>query len=553
MPEEKVGTIEKRYGGEGDDIFIFAGSQYGSFQAANQARQRALERAAEDKPETPATDEPEKKYYGDDEKWGEVEPGAETYSLVTGKDQDVASSGNTYKVGTGPNPDLKAGTYNPDQARQQVSQQRASGTLKKPTPPTLKKADIKSDPDEFLTTANKLLEGTKRVTAAKAKEEGLDVRKPQEFDVRQAEATRVAGQERTTDAQQLDEPTYEIDDLTQTVSEKAIAQAQTEALDQKALVQYQLEQLYSGFKDGNIPPWASGPARKASQIMLQRGLGSSSMAAAAISQSIQEGAMPIAQADAQSYATIQLQNLSNKHQTVLANAATYAAMDRANLDARTTAAVTNAQNFLAIDTANLSNRQQSEVFNAQAHNQFMLSDQASDNAMEQLNTKNQVDIDRFFSQLGVQIDEANSARNSALRQFNTDQENTVEIFNTKTSDQRERFNSEMKSQIEAANTQWRRQITTINNANQNAVNQFAAQSTLTYDLTEYQQLWQQYRDDAARIFSTTENDRDRAVNVAIAQLSSDDSSANRKAASRNALISGIGSIAGSLLGGWMKG
>ena len=61
MPEEKVGTIEKRYGGEGDDIFIFAGSQYGSFQAANQARQRALERAAEDKPETPATDEPEKK------------------------------------------------------------------------------------------------------------------------------------------------------------------------------------------------------------------------------------------------------------------------------------------------------------------------------------------------------------------------------------------------------------------------------------------------------------------------------------------------------------
>ena len=133
-------------------------------------------------------------------------------------------------------------------------------------------------------------------------------------------------------------------------------------------------------------------------------------------------------------------------------------------------------------------------------------------------------------------------------QFDADQENTVNIFNTKTADQRQRFNSEMKSQIQAANTQWRRQITTINNANQNAVNQFAAQSTLTYDLTEYQQLWQKYRDDAARIFSTSENRKDRETNIAIAQLSSDDSRANRKAASKNQLISAIGSIAGTVLG-----
>jgi len=107
----------------------------------------------------------------------------------------------------------------------------------------------------------------------------------------------------------------------------------------------------------------------------------------------------------------------------------------------------------------------------------------------------------------------------------------------------------MQAQIEASNTQWRRQITTINNATENAVNQFAAQSTLTYDLTEYQQLWQQYRDDAARIFSTSENAKDRETNIAIAQLSSDDSRANRKAASRTSLISGVASIAGSILGG----
>ena len=198
--------------------------------------------------------------------------------------------------------------------------------------------------------------------------------------------------------------------------------------------------------------------------------------------------------------------------------------------------------------ANLTNEQQTEVFNAEARNQFLLSNQAAENAMEQLNTTNQVEIAKFFTQLGVQIDEANSTRNSAIRQFNAEQENTTEMFNVKTRDQRERFNAEMQAQIEAANSQWERQITTINNANQMAVNQFAAQSQLTYDLTEYQQLWQQYRDDAARIFTTSENKQDRSTNVAIAQLTSNDNRAARKQSGKNALIGGVASIAGSILG-----
>jgi len=541
-------TVEPYYTG-GEDVFVHRIDgvlQKGQFQtkAAAQAALKATPPSGGQSTQRGGG----KNFYGNDPSLGEIQAGDEKYILLDSP-KDAASSGGTYKVGTGPQPDIPAGTYLPDQLAEQRQRSLKEQIPTKPTPPTMKQAKISETQDEFLTTANKLLEGTPRVTAAKAKQEGLDVAKPQEFDVKQAEAVRVAGQERTADAAQTDEPTFQVGDLTQTVSEKAIAEAQTEELDQKATVQFQLEQLYEGFKSGQIPPWASGAARNASNIMAARGLGASSIAAAAIAQSIQEGAIPIASADAQAFASIQLQNLSNKHQTVLANAATFAALDRANLDARTTAAVTNAQNFLAIDTANLSNRQQAEVFNAQAHNQFLLSDQAAENAMEQLNTTNQVDIDKFFSQLGVQIDEANSARNSAIRQFNADQENTIEIFNVKTADQRERFNSEMQAQIEASNAQWRRQITTINNSTEHAVNQFAAQSTLTYDLTEYQQLWQQYRDDAARIFSTSENRKDRETNIAIAQLSSSDARANRKAKSQDALISGIGSIAGSVLGG----
>jgi len=451
---------------------------------------------------------------------------------------------NEYGVGTDPYPNIARGSYSEQEAKQ--GQLAATGIPDAKAPPVLKAAPITEKPDEFLDTTNKLLTGTRAATSTKVDPSGLSVAKPKAFDVKQAEATRVAGEERTATAAEKDKPTYEVGDLDQTVSEKAIAEAQTEQLDQKALVRFQLEQLYSGFDGGNIPPWASGPARNASNIMATRGLGASSMAAAAIAQSIQEGAIPIAQADAQSHATIQLQNLNNRQQATLANAATYAAMDRANLDARTTAAVTNAQSFLAIDTANLSNEQQANIFNAEAHNQFLLSDQAADNVMEQLNTKNQVDIDRFFSQLGVQIDEANSTRLSAIRQFNAEQDTTVSIFNEKTADQRDRFNAEMESEIQAANTSWRRTITTVNNANQQNINQFAAQSQLTYDLTEYQQLWQKYRDDAARIFTTSENNFDRAASIAVATLSSKDSANARASSQKAALVSAAGSIIGGI-------
>ena len=460
---------------------------------------------------------------------------------LSGEPGDAASSGNVIRKAT-PEQIAKFGSAGRGAGggTKFITSQEFTGEEEKvptkPTPPTLKPAKITEKPEEFLTLTNKLLEGTRAATATKADTTGLETAKPQQFDVEQAEATRIAGQERLSEAAQTDEPTFQVGDLTQTVSEKAIAEAQTEELDQKALVRYQLEQLYAGFQGGNIPAWASGAARNASNIMTRRGLGASSMAAAAIAQSIQEGAIPIAQADAQSYATIQLQNLTHKQQAVLANAATYAAMDRANLDARTTAAVTNAQSFLAIDTANLTNRQQTDIFNAQARNQFLLSDQAAENAMEQLNTRNQVEIDRFFAQLGVQIEESNNNRISAIRQFNAEQENTIDIFNTKVADQRDRFNIEVRSQVEAANAAWRRQITTINNANQQATNQFAAESLLQYDLTEYQQLWQKYRDDAARIFTASENQLDRKANIVVASLSSKDAKNAAKTSQQNALI-----------------
>ena len=57
-----------------------------------------------------------KNYYGNDSKWGEVEPGAPVYFLLD-SENDAASSGSKYKVGTGPRPDLPAGKWLPQERK----------------------------------------------------------------------------------------------------------------------------------------------------------------------------------------------------------------------------------------------------------------------------------------------------------------------------------------------------------------------------------------------------------------------------------------------------
>ena len=100
-----------------------------------------------------------------------------------------------------------------------------------------------------------------------------------------------------------------------TVSPQSLATAATAELDPRATTQYQLAELMDSVQAGKpLPPWASPAARKVNAIMQSRGLGSSSMAAAAMMQAVLESGIPIAQQDANKYATIQLQNLSNEQQ-----------------------------------------------------------------------------------------------------------------------------------------------------------------------------------------------------------------------------------------------
>jgi len=307
-----------------------------------------------------------------------------------------------------------------------------------------------------------------------------------------------------------------VGDIQGAVSEEALAVGVTEELDEKATVKFQLGELFKSFEEGQPPPpWAAPAVRNVGSMMSQRGLGASSMAAAAISQAIMESGIPIAAQDANKYAAIQLQSLNNKQQATLQNAATYAAMDKANLDARMTAAVNNSRAFLQIDTQNLTNEQQLKTIDLQSQFQKLFTDQAQENAARQFNAKSQLQVDQFFTELDTQVQNANASRLAAMDQFNTDQTNASTRYYEKLNDAREQFNVNNENLIQQSNAVWRRNINTANTAEENNVNRTNALNLLGITQSSMDKLWQRYRDEAGWMVTISENAAQRAHNTAV--------------------------------------
>jgi hypothetical protein len=301
-----------------------------------------------------------------------------------------------------------------------------------------------------------------------------------------------------------------------TLSPQALATAQTATMDPQATTQYQMGQLMSSIQAGQpLPAWAAPQVRKVSSIMQQRGLGSSSMAAAAMVQAVTESGIEIAKQDADKYSTLQLANLSNQQQAELQNAVAVANMDMANLNNRQTAAVQNAKTFLAIDTQNLTNQQQAQAIDYQSKVQMKLSDQAAENASLQFNAKSSNEVDMFFAELGSQIESANKNRSASIDQFNVNQQSGMEQFNASMEASRQQFNANMQSTIDQSNVAWRRNINTANTAAQNVANQQNVQTLLSMNQNSLNNLWQLYRDQASWAMQASENDRARAHNAAM--------------------------------------
>ena len=216
--------------------------------------------------------------------------------------------------------------------------------------------------------------------------------------------------------------------------------------------------------------------------------------------------------------TMNLNNLSNRQATTMAEASALANMDMANLNNRQQSAVMNAQNFLQVDMANLSNRQQSELFNAQARQQSMFTDQAAINASQQFNATSENQLNQFFSQLQTQVGQFNAAQANAQSQFNAGQANTIERFNTEINNQREQFNAQNRLVIDQSNAQWRRQIGTADTAAINRANELNATALLGLSNQAYNNLWQHYGDVMEWAWTSSENNAERVMQMAMAEL-----------------------------------
>ena len=332
----------------------------------------------------------------------------------------------------------------------------------------------------------------------------------------------IAAQQGTLSTGAIIDPNQVVDERTKAeMTERgSLAEAKTQTLAQEATTQYQIAQMMTSLdNDQELPAWAAPNVRKVKSIMNQRGLGASSMASAAMVQALMESAIPIANADAQAYSRIQLQNLTNEQQTALSNAATIAAMDRQNLDNRMKAAQQNATTFLQMDITNLNNRQATETLNYQTKVQSLFTDQAAANAAKQFNATSQNQINQFYDQLGATVSTNNANREASMNTFNADQSNAMKKYNAKLEDTREQFNSNMQLMIDQSNVVWRRTLNTANTAEQNKANQINAQTVLGLSVQAQNNLWQKYRDEAAMAFNAAQNDMQRGHAIAITAIS----------------------------------
>ena len=291
-------------------------------------------------------------------------------------------------------------------------------------------------------------------------------------------------------------------------------QAATATPTQKATVQGQLAQLTENFDATNPPAWAAGAIRGVQAVMQQRGLGASSIAGQALIQAAMESALPIAQADAGTFAQFEAQNLSNRQSRAMLAAQQRAQFIGQEFDQEFQARVLNAskisdianQNFTAeqqvqlensriantmnlqnlsnsqalvmaeasavaqLDVTSLNNRQQAAVQNAQ---NFL--------NMEMANLSNEQQTTLFKAQQRVQSIFTDQAAQNAARQFNASSQNQVDQFFSNLTQQASQFNATQANAQSQYNAGQRNVLERFNAELNNQRDQFNAQNRLVID------------------------------------------------------------------------
>lgn len=238
-------------------------------------------------------------------------------------------------------------------------------------------------------------------------------------------------------------------------------------------VRGQLNDIYANMAPGEIPQWAQASVAAANEVLGARGLKpNSSIGFAALQGAVQQQAVNIAAADA----------------------ATYFKADLANFDAR----------------------QQTNMANIQFRQQALFTNTAAENSAKQINAQSEQQTQQFMASLVASVQEANANRMQAADKSNIDNNLAAQTFYQQQEFNRQKFNSEQQFAIDQSNVLWRRNLNTANTASVNAANQFNTQNRFNLSATAMNNLWQQFRDEAAWAFTASENQRDRDYNVAIA-------------------------------------
>ena len=282
-----------------------------------------------------------------------------------------------------------------------------------------------------------------------------------------------------------------------------------------ATVQGQLDILSQQFAEGNVPFWAAGAIRTATQRLEARGLGASSMAGQAIVQAALEASFPIAQADAKTIAAFEAQNLTNRQQTAMLtgqyraqflnqefdqafqtrvrNAATVSDIANRNFTADQQIALENSKLTQTVDLTNLSNQQALVMANAGAlanldisnlNNRQQAAVQNAQNFLQldvgNLNNNQQAAV--VNSQQQAQSLLTDAAAENAARQFNaTSQQQTDQFFanliagigqqNTAQSNAMNQFNAGEVNALQRFNSEISNQRDQFNARNQLAIGQ----------------------------------------------------------------------------------
>jgi hypothetical protein len=337
------------------------------------------------------------------------------------------------------------------------------------------------------------------------------------LDAAQGTATQVEGAPtRTLEGGELVNPVADAQKAAAFTETITAAQADPSA---RATVQGQLATLMTSFDEGKTPAWAAGAMRNVTAQMAARGIGSSSMAGQALIQAALESSLPIATADAQTYANFEITNLNNKQQRAMLSAqqrATFmgqefdqafqsrvlnsnkisevanmqftadqqiaienaqlaGTMNLANLSNRQGVVMAEAAALSQLDMANLSNRQQAQVQNAKS---FL--------DMDMTNLSNNQQTTLFKAQQRTSALLSDTAAMNATKQFNASSENQTDQFFSNLTSSVSQFNSAQKNAQAKFNAGEATAVSKFNTEVQNQREQFNATNSLVINQSNAQ-------------------------------------------------------------------